>query len=153
MCQHNRAFSCVLLLLILAAGSLQAQILPICAGIKSTVSNIASHHVSDMELHGSGICNSHEECISADCSATFDSSQGLCCEESPIISTNQYLQQNIPILNSIVESDIDPPQATNVTYNFVFQKQIKLSFVAFLPFSFYSQSGSYIYFITRRLRI
>ena len=152
MYQQNRFFSRALLLLfILVVGSLQAQILYACAEIEKTVGTI--HKVSDMDTHSTNLCNGHEQCINVDCNAAFDSSQGLCCEELSVISINQDLQQNIPILSSIVESDIDPPQVTDAAIDSISQKKPISAFVAF-PFSdFLSQSGSNTYLITRRLRI
>jgi len=51
MCQHNRSFLRVLLLLlILVAGHLQAQILYTCAEIESTV-GMATHNASDMDTY------------------------------------------------------------------------------------------------------
>ena len=153
MCQHNKSFSRVLLLLfILVVGPLQAQILHACAEIEKTVGTTI-HNVSDMDTHSTNLCNGHEECINVDCSATFDSSQGICCEESSVISINQDLQQNIPMLSLIVESDIDPPQAMDTTFDSIFQKKSISAFAAFPLSNFLSQSGSNTYLITRRLRI
>jgi len=152
MCQHNRSSSRVLLLLlILVVGPLQAQILYACAEIERAAG--MAHNVSDMDTHNTDLCNSHEECINIDCNAAFDSSQGLCCEESSVISINQDLQQNIPILSLMVESDIDPPQTTDTTHDIFFQKQITSAFVVFSSFNLSGQSGSNTYLITRRLRI
>jgi hypothetical protein len=154
MCQHNRSFSrALLLLLILVVGPLQTQILYACAEIERAVS-MTAHNASDMDTHSTSLCNGHEECISIDCNAAFDSSQSLCCEESSVISINQDLQQNIPILSLMVESDIDPPQATDTTHDiFFFQKHIISAFVVFSSFNLSGQPGSNTYFITRRLRI
>ncbi len=153
MCKRNRSFSRVLLLLlVLVAGPLQAQILYACAKIEKTAS-VISHNASDMDIHSTDLCSGHEECFNTDCNAIFDSSQGLCCEESPVISINQDLQQNIPILSSMIESDIDPPQATGTRYDSCFQKKVISTFEVFSPPDFSSQSGSNTYLITRRLRI
>jgi len=153
MSQQNRPFSLVFLLLfILVAGPLQAQIMYACAEIEKTV-GMAKHNISDIDTQSTNLCNGHEECINTDCNAAFDSGQGLCCEESSVISINQDLQQKIPMLSSIVESDIDPPQATNTPFDSIFQKKSVSAFVV-LPFSdFSSQSSSNTYLITRRLRI
>jgi len=134
------------------AGPLQAQVLYACAEIEKTV-GMTTHNVSGMDTHSTDLCNGHKECISIDCNAAFDSSQELCCEEASVISINQDLQQNIPILSSMVESDIDPPQETYTTFDSDFQKKIISTFVAFPPSNFSSQSGSNTYLITRRLRI
>jgi len=138
-------------MLMLVVGPLQAKILYACAEIERTI-GITTHNVSDMDTHSTDLCNGHEECINIDCSAAFDSNQGLCCEESSVISINQYLQQNIPILSSIVESDIDPPQMATTTLDLFLPSQTVVISVV-LPRINSGQSGSNTYLITRRLRI
>ena len=153
MCKRNRSFSRILLLLlVLVAGSLQAQILYACQKIEKTASVIL-HNASDIDIHSTDLCSGHEECFNIDCNAISDSSQGLCCEESSVISINQNLQQNIPIPSSTIESDIDPPQTTGTTYDSFFQKKVILTFAVFPSPDFSSQSGSNTYLITQRLRI
>ncbi len=152
MPQQNRPFSSIFLLLfILVAGPLQAQITYACTEIEKTVGTV--HDINDMDTHSTNLCNGHEECINIDCNIAFDSSQGLCCEESSVISINQDLQQNIPMLSLIVESDIDPPQVTSTSFNSISQKRLVSAFLVLSFSDFSSQSSSNTYLITRRLRI
>jgi len=75
-----------------------------------------------------------------------------CFEQSTVLSTNQDLRQNIPAINSVVESDIDPPQAIATALDFAPRQQ----FVAYIVpprTNLAGQSRSNTYLITQRLRI
>jgi hypothetical protein len=79
-------------------------------------------------------------------------SQNQCFEQSVILSINQDLQQNIPAINSVVESDLDPPQAIETSLDFAHQQQF-IAYIVFPRTNLTGQSGSNTYLITQRLRI
>ena len=78
--------------------------------------------------------------------------QNSCFEQSTVLSINQDLQQNIPAINSVVESDIDPPQAIETALDFVPRQQF-VAYIVFPRTNLTGQSGSNTYLITQRLRI
>ena len=83
----------------------------------------------------------------------LDLNQSPCFEQIIVLSINQDLQQNIPIINSVVESDVDPPQVMDITLDRAIPQQTVLAFVVYPRVNFSGQSGSNTYLITQRLRI
>jgi len=138
-------------MLILVVGPLQAKILFACTKIEKT-DEIVVHYTSDVTKHNTNLCNDHQDCINLDFVDMLDLDQNPCCEQSVVLSINQDLQQNMPSINSVVESDIDPPQVTAAMLDLFLPSQtVAVSIV--LPRINSGQSGPYIYLITRRLRI
>lgn len=142
----------LLLILMLVAGPLHAQILYACTKIEKTAEMIV-HDISDQSKNYTNLCNDHQDCINLDFDNVIDSNQNPCCEQSVVLSIDQSLQQSIPIINSVFESNIDPPQAMDTAFDFVFQQQVVLAFVVFPRINLSGQSGSNTYLITQRLRI
>jgi len=152
MYRRNRSFlRPLLLMLMLVVGPFQAKTLFACAKIEKT-DEIVVHHTSDVTKHNTSLCNDHQDCINFDFDNILVLDQNPCCEQSVVLSINQDLQQNMPSINSVVESDIDPPQMTATTLDLFLPSQtIAVSVV--LPRINSSQSGSNTYLITQRLRI
>jgi len=141
MFRRNRSFLRPLLLLIfLVVGPLQAQTVFACVTM-------------DMVMNVVDSCKTNQDCVNMDFDDVLDVSQSPCFEQSIVLSISQDLQQNIPAINSVVESDIDPPQAIATTLNHVFPPQQFLVLVVLSHTSFSGQSGSDTYLITQRLRI
>ena len=140
MFRRNRSFLRPLLLLIfLVVGPLQAQTVFACVTM-------------DMVMNVSDSCKTNQDCVNMDSGDAPDLSQNPCFERSVILSINQDLQQNIPAINSVVESDIDPPQAIETTLDFIPRQQF-VAYIAFPRTNLTGQSGSNTYLITQRLRI
>jgi len=152
MCRYNGCYlRPLLLMLMLLVGPLQAQILYACAEIEKT-DNLVMHNTSDMAKHNSSLCNDHQNCINLDLDDVLELDQNLCCEQSVVLSIDQDLQQNMPSINSMVESYIDPPQVTAAMLDLFLPSQtVAVSIV--LPRINSGQSSSYTYLITRCLRI
>ena len=141
MFRRNRSFLRPLLLLIfLVVGPLQAQTVFACVTM-------------DMVMNVTDSCKTNQDCVNMDLDDVQDVSQNQCFEQSVILSINQDLQQNIPVINSVIESDIDPPQAINRTPDCFFPQQFVLEFVVFPRANLTGQSSSNTYLITQRLRI
>ena len=130
----------LLLLLILVAGPLQAQTVFVCVTM-------------DMVMNVVDSCKANQDCVNMDLDDVLDLNQNPCFEQSVVLSIDQNLQQNIPIINSVIESDIDPPQAMGTALDFVFQQQAVLEIVVFPRINLPGQSSSNTYLITQRLRI
>jgi hypothetical protein len=107
----------------------------------------------DMVMNNLDNCKTNPDCVYMDFDDVLDVSQNPCFEKSIVLSINQDLQQNIPAINSVVESDIDPPQAIATTLDRIFPPQHVQVLVVFLHTNFSGQSGSNTYLITQRLRI
>jgi hypothetical protein len=107
----------------------------------------------DMVMNVADSCKTNQDCVYMDFDDVLDLNQSPCFEQIIVLSINQDLQQNIPIINSVVESDIDPPQAIITTLDLVFPPQSVLAFVVSTRANFSGQSGSNTYLITQRLRI
>jgi hypothetical protein len=139
MFRRNRSFLRPLLLLIfLVVGPLQAQTVFACVTM-------------DMVMNVVDSCKTNQDCVNMDLDDVLELNQNPCFEQSVVLSVDQDLQQNMPIVNSVVESDIDPPQVIATTLDGVLPRQFVL---AVHPRSnFPGQSGSNTYLITQRLRI
>ena len=141
MNRRNKSFlRPLLLLLILVVGPLQAQTVFACVTM-------------DMVMNVVDSCKANQDCVNMDLDDVLDVSQNPCFEQSIVLSINQDLQQNIPAINSVVESDIDPPQAIATTLDRIFPPQHVQVLVVFPHTNFSGQSGSNTYLITQRLRI
>ncbi len=141
MNRRNKSFlRPLLLLLILVVGPLQAQTVFACLTM-------------DMVMNNANNCKTNQDCVYMDFDDVLDLNQSPCFEQTIVLSINQDIQQNIPIINSVVESDVDPPQPMGTTLDFVFQQQSVLAFVVFPLSTLPGQSGSNTYLITQRLRI
>ena len=141
MFRRNRSFLRPLLLLVfLVVGPLQAQTVFTCLTMDMVMNNLDN-------------CKTNPDCVYMDFDDVLDVSQNPCFEKSIVLSINQDLQQNIPAINSVVESDIDPPQAIATTLDRIFPPQHVQVLVVFLHTNFSGQSGSNTYLITQRLRI
>lgn len=141
MNRRNKSFlRPLLLLLILVVGPLQAQTVFACVTM-------------DMVMNVVDSCKTNQDCVNMDLDDVLDLNQDPCFEQSIVLSINQDLQQNIPAINSVIESDIDPPQAMGTALDFVFQQQAVLEIVAFPRVNLPGQSSSNTYLITQRLRI
>ncbi len=106
-----------------------------------------------MDLQDEAVCcGDLKACLSLDCDNALGSNQDSCYEQTVILTINQELQQNMPILSLVVESDVDPPQVMFITLDLVFPPQTVTAFVVF-PHTDPIQSGSNTYLITQRLRI
>ena len=130
----------LLLLLILVVGPLQAQTVFACVTM-------------DMVMNVGDKCKTNQDCVNLDFDNVLDLNQNPCFEQSVVLSIDQDLQQNIPIINSVIESDIDPPQAVGTALDFVLQQQAVLEIVVFPRINLPGQSSSNTYLITQRLRI
>ncbi len=130
----------LLLLLILVVGPLQAQTVFVCVTM-------------DMVMNVVDSCKANQDCVNMDLDDVLDLNQNPCFEQSVVLSIDQNLQQNIPVINSVIESDIDPPQAMGTALDFVFQQQAVLEIVVFPRINLPGQSSSNTYLITQRLRI
>ena len=130
----------LLLLLFLVVGPLQAQTVFACLTM-------------DMVMNNADNCKTNQDCVYMDFDDMLDLNQSPCFEQTMVLSFNQDLQKNIPIINSVVESDVDPPQAISTILDLVFPPQIILAFVVSNRINFSGQSGSNTYLITQRLRI
>ena len=140
MLRHNRSFLRPLLLLIfLVVGPLQAQTVFACVTM-------------DMVMNVSDKCKSNQDCINMDFDDALELNQNSCFEQSTVLSINQDLQQNIPAITSVVESDIDPPQAIATALDFAPRQQF-VTYIVLPRTNLTSQSGSKTYLITQRLRI
>ena len=138
---RNRSFLRPLLLLVfLVIGPLQAQTVFACVTM-------------DMVMNVSDNCKTNQDCVNMDLDDVLELNQNPCFEQSIVLNIDQDLQQNIPIVNSVVESDIDPPQAIATTLDSVLPQQFILSFSVLSRTNFPGQSGSNTYLITQRLRI
>ncbi len=141
MNQRNKSFlRPLLLLLILVVVPLQAQTVFACVTM-------------DMVMNVVDSCKTNQDCVNMDLDDVLDLNQDPCFEQSVVLSIDQDLQQNIPIINSVIESDIDPPQAMGTALDFVFQQQAVVAFVVFSHINLPWQSSSNTYLITQRLRI
>ena len=141
MFRRNRSFLRPLLLLIfLVVGPLQAQTVFACVTM-------------DMVMNVVDSCKTNQDCVNMDLDDVLELNQNPCFEQSVILSIDQDLQQNMPIVNSVVESDIDPPQIIATTLNGVLPRQFVLAFIVHPRSNFPGQSGSNTYLITQRLRI
>jgi len=140
MFRHNRSFLRSLLLLIfLVVGPLQAQTVFACVTM-------------DMVMNVTESCKTNQDCVNMDPDDVLELGKDSCFEQSTVLSTNQDLRQNIPAINSVVESDIDPPQAIATALDFAPRQQ----FVAYIVpprTNLAGQSRSNTYLITQRLRI
>jgi hypothetical protein len=140
MFRRNRSFLRPLLLLIfLVVGPLQAQTVFACVTM-------------DMVMNVADSCKTNQDCVNMDFSDALDLSQNPCFEQSVILSINQDLQQNIPAINSVVESDIDPPQAIATALDFAPRQQF-VAYIVLPRTNLTGQSRSNTYLITQRLRI
>lgn len=140
MYQLKRSFlRPLLLLLILVVGPLQAQTVFACVTM-------------DMVMNVADSCKTNQHCVNMDFSDALNLSQNPCFEQTVILSINQDLQQNIPAINSVVESDIDPPQAIATAFDFSPWQQF-IAYIVLPRTSLTGQSGSNTYLITQRLRI
>ncbi len=152
MYRRNRSFlRPLLLMLMLVVGPLQAKTLFACTKIEKT-DEIVVHNTSDVTKHNTSLCNDHQDCINLDFDDMLDLDQNPCCEQSVVLSINQDLQQNMPSINSVVESDIDPPQMATTTLDLFLPSQTVVVSVV-LPRINSGRSGSNTYLITQRLRI
>jgi hypothetical protein len=141
MNRRNKSFlRPLLLLLILVVGPLQAQTVFACVTM-------------DMVMNVVDSCKTNQDCVNLDFDNVLDLNQNPCFEQSVALSIDQDLQQNIPIINSVIESDIDPPQAVGTALDFVLQQQAVLEIVVFPRVNLPGQSSSNTYLITQRLRI
>lgn len=141
MFQHNRPILRSLLLLIfLVVGPLQAQTVFACVTM-------------DMVMNVVDSCKTNQDCVNMDLDDVLELDQNSCFEQSVVLSIDQELQQNIPFINSVVESDIDPPQEVVTTFDGVLPRQFVLAFIVHPRSDFPGQSGSNTYLITQRLRI
>jgi hypothetical protein len=107
----------------------------------------------DMVMNVVDSCKTNQDCVNMDLDDVLELNQNPCFEQSVILSIDQDLQQNMPIVNSVVESDIDPPQIIATTLNGVLPRQFVLAFIVHPRSNFPGQSGSNTYLITQRLRI
>ncbi len=98
-------------------------------------------------------CKTNQDCVYMDFDDMLDLNQSPCFEQTMVLSFNQDLQKNVPIINSVVESDVDPPQVMDITLDLVLPPQTVLAFVVFPRINFSGQPGSNTYLITQRLRI
>lgn len=138
---RNRPFlRPLLLLLFLVVGPLQAQIVFACVTMDMVMSNVEN-------------CKTNQDCVNMDFDNVIDLNQSPCFEPTIVLSINQDLQQNIPIINLVIESSIDPPQVISTTPDLIFPPQSVLAFVVSTRFNLSGQSGSNTYLITQRLRI
>ncbi|MEE8288402.1 MAG: hypothetical protein V3R25_03210 [Nitrosomonadaceae bacterium] len=141
MFQRNRSFLRPLLLLVfLVVGPLQAQTVFACLTMDMVMNNLDN-------------CKTNPDCVYMDFDDVLDLNQSPCFEQIIVLSINQDLQQNIPIINSVVESDVDPPQVMDITLDRAIPQQTVLAFVVYPRVNFSGQSGSNTYLITQRLRI
>lgn len=139
MFRRNRSFLRPLLLLIfLVVGPLQAQTVFACVTM-------------DMVMNVVDSCKTNQDCVNMDLDDVLELNQNPCFEQSVVLSVDQDLQQNMPIVNSVVESDIDPPQVIATTLDGVLPRQFVLE--EHPRSNFPGQSGSNTYLITQRLRI
>jgi hypothetical protein len=106
----------------------------------------------DMVMNVADSCKTNQDCVNMDFSDALDLSQNPCFEQSVILSINQDLQQNIPAINSVVESDIDPPQAIATALDFAPRQQF-VAYIVLPRTNLTGQSRSNTYLITQRLRI
>jgi len=141
MYRRNRSFlRPLLLLLFLVVGPLQAQTVFACLTM-------------DMVMNNADNCKTNQDCVYMDFDDMLDLNQSPCFEQTIVLSFNQDLQKNVPIINSVVESDVDPPQVMDITLDLIFPPQTVLAFVVFPRINFSGQPGSNTYLITQRLRI
>lgn len=137
------------LIMLFLAGQLQAKTVITCKMMDKTAHNA----MMDMDMQqGAECCLDHKSCLSLDCDDAPGLSPNSCYEKTVVLSINQDLQQDLPILNLLVESDVDPPQVIITTLDFVFPSQTVTTFLIF-PRTNTVQSDSNIYLITQRLRI
>ena len=95
MNRRNKSFlRPLLLLLILVVGPLQAQTVFACLTM-------------DMVMNNANNCKTNQDCVYMDFDDVLDLNQSPCFEQTIVLSINQDIQQNIPIINSVVESDVD----------------------------------------------
>jgi hypothetical protein len=141
MFRRNRSFlRPLLLLLLLVAGPLQAQAVFACVTM-------------DMVMNVVDSCKTNQDCVNMDLDDVLELNQNPCFEQSVVLSVDQDLQQNMPIVNSVVESDIDPPQIIATTLDDILPRQFVLASIVHPRSNSPEQSGSNTYFITQRLRI
>ena len=131
------------LILILAIGPLQAQTTFACPMMDMVMDECC--------------CDDHqigEDCVSSDCDAAVDSSEGPCCERLVKINVDEDAQQDTRTAKSLeFRSDVDPPQAIASSFDVIGTPQGRSVLVVFRTRPVADRSNSDIYLITQRLRI
>ena len=139
------------LVLLLVMGQLQAKTIYSCLMMDKSGHNAMMDRDMDMQ-QDADCCRDQKACLSLDCDDALAPNEDSCYEQTVILTINQELQQNMPILSLVGESDVDPPQVMFITLDLVFPPQTVTAFVVF-PHTDTIQSGSNTYLITQRLRI
>ncbi len=131
-------------------GQLQAKTIYSCLMMDKSGHNAMMDRGMDMQ--DADCFRDYSSCLSLDNDSASGLSLDSCYEQTVVLTINQDLQQNIPILNLAVESDVDPPQVIFTTLNLIFPPQAVTVFAVF-PRINPVQTVSNTYLITRRLRI
>ena len=132
-------------------GQLQAKTIYSCLMMDKSGHNAMMDRDMDMQ-QDADCCGDQKARLSLDCDDALVPNEDSCYGQIVVLTINQDLQQNRPILGLVGESDVDPPQVIFTTLDFVFPPQTVTAFVVF-PRIYLIQSGSYTYFATQRLRI
>ena len=142
---HRRSSSLrALLLLLLAAGPLQAQSVFACA-------------MMDALIHDVCCCDDHnvvEGCVETSCGTTLEAREEPCCERSVEVTADPDSRQAAPVgKRTHVGSDADPPHALVSSIDALIAPQARLTPGVSEPPPAAASSGSDIWLTTQRLRI
>lgn len=133
-----------LLLLLLAAGPLQAQTIYACA-------------MMDAVVHDACCCEgprAEDDCGSPGCDATLESGEDPCCERSVEVIVDQEAGQDaLTVKPTEVRSDVDPPPAIPFSSDALFPPSPIRTPGLVHRLSGTGQSGSDTWLLTQRLRI
>lgn len=133
-----------LLLLLLAAGPLQAQATYACA-------------MMDTVVHDACCCEGpkvEDDCGNPGCDATLESGEGPCCERSVEVTVDQESGQDaLTAKPTEVRSDVDPPPALVCSPDALFPPRPFPTRAFADRLAGTGQSGSDTWLLTQRLRI
>jgi hypothetical protein len=143
MHRSNISFlSLLFLTFLLLSGTFQTRTVYACA-------------MMDMAMHDQCCCDDHGNCAASDCGDALIPNDSPCCERSVELTNNLDIQQAVPLSGQRVEisSDVDPPEATFITDDFLSVTRVFTSPIIFPATISAARSGSDTYLITQRLRI
>lgn len=143
MNRRLRTFLRSVLILIVAIGPLQAQIVYACSMMDSVMTECCCDH------HRIG-----EEHIGSDFDAAAEPGEEPCCEQSVEVQVDEDVRQDTQIVKpSELRSDVNPPQTIIISLSVIAAPQKPSAFVVYQSRSCTHSPGTDTFLITHRLRI
>lgn len=139
------------LVFLLMAGQLHAK--PIYSCVMMDMGKHDATMDMDMDMQEEmECCRDRMACMSLDCEEPGAASQDSCYEQVIVVTVNHDHQENSPVLTTVIESDVDPPQVLVTTLDLALPSQITSALRVLPRYTEHIQSSSNIYLITLRLR-